>query len=129
MLLNEKQVSNFQNSTRISSYLVGGAAKENSGLAFVGVISRVIYRGSPENTRYRQDEFCAVVKETDCFFHTILKHTRRNRRPKPKQKQHGGGSGVEFVDYLLEKLLLLRRNQPELNNLGHYNQIASPDLG
>ncbi|THG16664.1 hypothetical protein TEA_006509 [Camellia sinensis var. sinensis] len=72
--------------------------------------------------------FAAVVKETDCFFLAVLKRTRRNRRPKPKQKQGGGGSGVEFVDYLPEKLLLLRRNQPEVNNLGHYNQIASPEF-
>ncbi|KAI7992922.1 hypothetical protein LOK49_LG12G01959 [Camellia lanceoleosa] len=72
--------------------------------------------------------FAAVVKETDCFFLAVLKRTRRNRRPKPKQKQGGSGSGVEFVDYLPEKLLLLRRNEPELNNLGRYNQIASPEF-
>ncbi|GMP53547.1 hypothetical protein CsSME_00018980 [Camellia sinensis var. sinensis] len=72
--------------------------------------------------------FTAVVKETDCFFLTVLKCMRRNRRLKPKQKQGGGGSGVEFVNYLPEELLLLQRNQPELNNLGHYNQIVSPEF-
>ncbi|KAI7995156.1 hypothetical protein LOK49_LG11G00117 [Camellia lanceoleosa] len=99
--------------------------------------SRVETGGNPESSTevclkipvISKMNFVAVVKETDCFFLIVLKRTRRNRRPKPKQKQRGGGSGVEFVDYLLEKLFLLRRNQPELNNLGHYNQIASPDLG
>ncbi|KAL7207380.1 hypothetical protein ACSBR1_029354 [Camellia fascicularis] len=68
--------------------------------------------------------FAAVVKEIDCFFLTMLKPTRRNWRPKPKQKQGGGGSEIESVDYLPKKLPLLGRNQLELNNLGHYNQIA-----
>ncbi|PSS21458.1 Deoxyguanosinetriphosphate triphosphohydrolase-like protein [Actinidia chinensis var. chinensis] len=62
--------------------------------------------------------FAAVAKETDCFFLVVLKRSRRNRRPKPKQR------GIDFSDYSPEneflrspeKLLLLRRNLPYLSN-------------
>ncbi|KAL7185847.1 hypothetical protein ACSBR2_027749 [Camellia fascicularis] len=73
--------------------------------------------------------FATIVMETYCFFLTVLNRTRRNQRPKPKQKQSGGGSGVEFVNYFPGKLLLLRRNQPELNNLGHYKLDCITEFG
>lgn len=67
--------------------------------------------------------FSLIARERDCFFLVVLKRSRRDRQRRPYQ------SDMVFGEYLPgrttslapEKMLLLRRNQPELNDLQFSN--------
>ncbi|KAM3339857.1 hypothetical protein P3S68_029726 [Capsicum galapagoense] len=68
--------------------------------------------------------FALISREKSCFFLVVLKRSRkaRNRKVKPKD-------GVEFGEFLKENvsnLILLRRNQPEMNL--SYDRITETEL-
>lgn len=85
--------------------------------------------------------FALVVRQKDGFFQVILKRSRKARSRKPRL------NGFDYGDYLLdsdysppsplENVILLRRNQPELNLNGlqasgyqtpFYDQITQAEL-
>uniref|UniRef100_A0A5B7AJZ8 DUF7138 domain-containing protein n=1 Tax=Davidia involucrata TaxID=16924 RepID=A0A5B7AJZ8_DAVIN len=127
----------FKNFQSVLSQKIGISPNQIS----VYLVDRKKPKSAPEDRRKipitGKVNFSAITREKDCFFLVVLKRSRRERRRKPKQ------GAVEFSDYLPEnkwspspeKLLLLRRNQPELNVSQvsgyvspYYNQITPSEF-
>ncbi|MCD7453094.1 hypothetical protein HAX54_019672 [Datura stramonium] len=79
--------------------------------------------------------FGLIACEKDCFFLVVLKRSRKSRNRKTAKSDYGGGFMTENefpVSTPPDNLILLRRNQPDMNHLGlgssFYDQISQTEL-